>query len=127
MNLDTNYDKKETHDKIEFLKLTPQEMKIYKMYGRLPSTSQILISKLQEKNFFDSGDYAMENQLGGIFKTHARSVSMEHPDAEKVKEMVNKKSNNQKRHIRNTNSNLMQVNLSDTGLKNIDSNDNLNN
>lgn len=43
----------------EFAKLSPQEQKLYKLYGKLPKKSDILSSKLKERKFFDSGDYAM--------------------------------------------------------------------
>lgn len=59
------------------------------MYGKLPSTLLILTSKLKDKKYFDSGDYAMQKQLGGDKVT---GVSMRHPNAEKVKEMANRSS-----------------------------------
>lgn len=44
-------------------KLTPQELRLYKLYGKLPSKNEVLSHKLQERKYFDSGDYAM-NQAG---------------------------------------------------------------
>lgn len=76
---------------LDLSKLGPQELKIYKMYGKLPSTNQILASKFQDKKYFDSGDYAMQKQLGGP-KSGVSGVSMKHPNAEKVKEMYNRNS-----------------------------------
>lgn len=66
-------------------------MRIFKMYGKLPTKQLILASKLQDKKYFDSGDYAMQKQLGGS-KAGVGGVPMKHPNAEKVKEMYNRNS-----------------------------------
>lgn len=82
----------ENREGIDLSKLTPQELRIYKMYGRLPTTQQILASKFQDKKYFDSGDYAMQKQLGGGSKTIPGSVPLRHPNAEKVKEIYTRNS-----------------------------------
>lgn len=74
---------------LDLSKLSPQELRIYKMYGKLPTTQQILTSKFKDKKYFDSGDYAMQKQLGG---DKTGGVSMRHPNAEKVKEMATRNS-----------------------------------
>ncbi|GME66679.1 unnamed protein product [[Candida] boidinii] len=51
-------------NKIDISKLTPQELKIYKLYGKLPKKSEILINKLKDRKYFDSGDYAMSKASG---------------------------------------------------------------
>lgn len=61
------------------------------MYGKLPTTQQILSSKFQDKKYFDSGDYAMQKQLGGP-KSSFGGTPMSHPNAEKVKEIYNRNS-----------------------------------
>ena len=76
---------------LDLSKLSPQELRIYRMYGKLPTTQQILSSKFQDKKYFDSGDYAMQKQLGGP-KSGIPGVPMRHPNAEKVKEMYNRNS-----------------------------------
>lgn len=76
---------------LDLSKLSPQELRIYKMYGKLPTTQQILSSKFQDKKYFDSGDYAMQKQLGGS-KAGVSGVPLTHPNAEKVKEMYNRNS-----------------------------------
>lgn len=76
---------------LDLSKLSPQELRIYRMYGKLPTTQQILSSKFQDKKYFDSGDYAMQKQLGGP-KSGVSGVPMRHPNAEKVKEMYNRNS-----------------------------------
>ncbi|KAI3403984.1 hypothetical protein KGF56_003251 [Candida oxycetoniae] len=78
---------------IDLSKLSPQELRIYKMYGRLPTTQQILSSQFHDKKYFDSGDYAMQKQkpgynksLSGVLGT-SNGMPMRHPNAERVKEM----------------------------------------
>ncbi|GBL51404.1 hypothetical_protein [Candidozyma auris] len=77
---------------IDLSKLSPQELRIYKMYGKLPTTQQILSSKIQDKKYFDSGDYAMQKQMGGPKSGLGGTIPMAHPNAEKVKEMYNRNS-----------------------------------
>ncbi|QPG73409.1 hypothetical protein FOA43_000719 [Brettanomyces nanus] len=48
-----------TKESLDISKLSPQEYKLYKMYGKLPKTSDVLQDKLKDRKFFDSGDYAM--------------------------------------------------------------------
>ncbi|ODV61873.1 uncharacterized protein ASCRUDRAFT_138736 [Ascoidea rubescens DSM 1968] len=48
-----------SNDKTDIKKLSPQELKIYKLYGKLPSSSEILNSKLKHKQYFDTCDYAL--------------------------------------------------------------------
>lgn len=49
---------------VDLSKLSPQELKLYKLYGRLPKTNDILRGKLKDRKFFDSGDYAMSKAKG---------------------------------------------------------------
>mgnify|MGYP003366473706 CR=1 FL=1 len=44
---------------VDTSKLNPQELKLYKMYGRLPSKKDLFKHKMQERKYFDSGDYAL--------------------------------------------------------------------
>lgn len=44
---------------VDTSKLTPQELKLYKLYGKLPSKKDLFKHKLQERKYFDSGDYAL--------------------------------------------------------------------
>ncbi|CUM50630.1 uncharacterized protein AC631_04286 [Debaryomyces fabryi] len=77
---------------LDLSKLSPQELRIYKMYGKLPTTQQILTSKFQDKKYFDSGDYAMQKQMGSSNKGIPGGIPMKHPNAEKVKEIYNRNS-----------------------------------
>lgn len=49
-------------DGLDLSKLLPQELKLYKLYGRLPLKQLILAGKLKDRKYFDSGDYVMQKQ-----------------------------------------------------------------
>lgn len=39
--------------------LTPQEARLYRLYGRVPSQTHHFAKHLKERKYFDSGDYAL--------------------------------------------------------------------
>ncbi|GMM55635.1 phosphatase regulator [Maudiozyma humilis] len=45
---------------VDLRSLSPQELKLYKLYGKLPSKKDLLKHKMQERKYFDSGDYALK-------------------------------------------------------------------
>ncbi|EJS41998.1 YNL157W [Saccharomyces arboricola H-6] len=45
---------------IDTSKFSPSEMKLYKMYGKLPSKKDIFKHTMQKRKYFDSGDYALQ-------------------------------------------------------------------
>ncbi|QID81981.1 phosphatase regulator [Saccharomyces pastorianus] len=45
---------------IDTSKFSPNEMKLYKMYGKLPSKKDIFKHAMQKRKYFDSGDYALQ-------------------------------------------------------------------
>ena len=52
--------------------LSEEEQKLFRLYGKLPNKKDLFSKKLQERKYFDSGDYAMskagksnEGVLGG--------------------------------------------------------------
>lgn len=51
---------------VDLSALSPQELKLYKLYGKLPKTNDILRGKLKDRKFFDSGDYAMSKAKGKV-------------------------------------------------------------
>ncbi|KAK6462203.1 camp-regulated phosphoprotein/endosulfine conserved region-domain-containing protein [Scheffersomyces coipomensis] len=79
---------------LDLSKLSPEELTIFKRYGKLPTTQQILSNKFREKKYFDSGDYAMQKQSGNKNNQMFPGVGvpLRHPNAEKVKEMSNRNS-----------------------------------
>lgn len=46
-------------NKIDLNSLNDEEKKALRMYGKLPSHKDVLGKKLQERKYFDSGDYAL--------------------------------------------------------------------
>jgi len=61
---DPLYTPPESAASVDLSKLSPQELKLYKLYGKLPKTNDILKGKLKDRKFFDSGDYAMSKARG---------------------------------------------------------------
>ncbi|CCD23485.1 phosphatase regulator NDAI_0B04500 [Naumovozyma dairenensis CBS 421] len=53
---------------VDLTNLTPQELKLFKMYGKLPSKKDLLKHKMQERKYFDSGDYALRQ--AGVIKNN---------------------------------------------------------
>ncbi|CAG8668023.1 28659_t:CDS:2, partial [Dentiscutata erythropus] len=66
-------------NKIDLDKLTEEEKKIFRMYGRLPTGKDILSHKLKERKYFDSGDYAL-TKAG---KTQG-PVGVQHPSPDNI-------------------------------------------
>lgn len=60
---------------VDTSKLSPQELKLYKLYGKLPKTNDLLLGKLKDRKFFDSGDYAMS-------KAHCKNFNSSDPNNE---------------------------------------------
>ena len=57
-------------------KLTEEEQKLFRLYGKLPNKKDLLKNKLSERKYFDSGDYAMSKAgksdagMGGLGREH---------------------------------------------------------
>lgn len=66
-----------------------QEQKLKALYGDLPTSNALAKKKLKERKYFDSGDYALQQQgrqvdLGSAIPT-ADQIPHSHPDKEQVK------------------------------------------
>ncbi|KAJ5935888.1 hypothetical protein N7454_005186 [Penicillium verhagenii] len=44
---------------VDVSKLSPDEQRLYAMYGKRPNKKDVLQNKLKERKYFDSGDYAL--------------------------------------------------------------------
>uniref|UniRef100_A0A1D1ZD76 Uncharacterized protein C10F6.16 n=1 Tax=Anthurium amnicola TaxID=1678845 RepID=A0A1D1ZD76_9ARAE len=66
-------------NKIDLDKLTDEEKKLFRMYGKLPTGKNVLSNKLKERKYFDSGDYA----LSKAGKTSG-PVGVNHPSPETI-------------------------------------------
>ena len=66
-----------------------QEAKLKALYGELPNKNVLAKKKLKERKYFDSGDYALQQQgkqvdLGSVIPT-ADQIPHSHPDKEQLK------------------------------------------
>jgi len=63
--------------------LTPDEQRLWRLYGKLPSKSDHFAKHLKERKYFDSGDYAM-SKAGKGDKLDTGSVGSQHPVPENI-------------------------------------------
>ncbi|CAG8499781.1 361_t:CDS:2 [Scutellospora calospora] len=66
-------------NKIDLDKLTEEEKKMFRLYGKLPTGKDLLSHKLKERKYFDSGDYA----LSKAGKTQG-PVGVQHPSPDNI-------------------------------------------
>lgn len=67
-------------NKIDVSSLTPDEQKAFRLFGRLPSKSQHLANKINERKYWDSGDYYGNKTASA----DVGSVGSEHPVPENI-------------------------------------------
>ncbi|TGJ78587.1 hypothetical protein E0Z10_g10176 [Xylaria hypoxylon] len=70
-------------NKIDVSSLTPDEQRLFRLYGKLPSKSDHFAKHLKERKYFDSGDYAM-SKAGKGDKLDTGSVGSQHPVPENI-------------------------------------------
>jgi len=70
-------------NKIDVSKLSPEEQKLFRMYGKVPNRKDLLQNKMKERKYFDSGDYAL-SKAGKASDAGVTSIGREHPDPEKI-------------------------------------------
>ncbi|CDO75332.1 hypothetical protein BN946_scf184848.g9 [Trametes cinnabarina] len=46
-------------NKVDLSKLTEEEQKLFRLYGKLPTHKNVLTKMQKERKYFDSGDYAL--------------------------------------------------------------------
>ncbi|KAI1789565.1 Endosulfine-domain-containing protein [Ganoderma leucocontextum] len=46
-------------NKVDISKLTEEEQKLFRLYGKLPTHKNVLTKMQKDRKFFDSGDYAL--------------------------------------------------------------------
>lgn len=66
--------------------MSAQEDRMFKMYGRMPSAAQLLNRKLQDRKYFDSGDYALckAGKTSNPAATGVAPVGVRHPDPDSI-------------------------------------------
>lgn len=63
--------------------LSPDEQRLFRLYGKLPSKSDHLSKHLKERKYFDSGDYAL-SKAGKASSVDTGSVGSQHPLPENI-------------------------------------------
>ncbi|TVY43567.1 mRNA stability protein [Lachnellula occidentalis] len=70
-------------NKVDINSLTPDEQRLFRLYGKLPSKSDHLAKHLKERKYFDSGDYAL-SKAGKASSVDTGSVGSQHPLPENI-------------------------------------------
>ncbi|KAK6600644.1 camp-regulated phosphoprotein family protein [Botrytis cinerea] len=70
-------------NKIDIASLSPDEQRLFRLYGKLPSKADHLAKQLKERKYFDSGDYAL-SKAGKASSVDTGSVGSEHPLPENI-------------------------------------------
>jgi len=70
-------------NKVDVSKMSEQEVKLFRLYGKLPNKKDLLQNKLKERKYFDSGDYAL-SKAGKAGDVGVTQVGREHPNPEKI-------------------------------------------
>ncbi|KAK7991977.1 camp-regulated phosphoprotein/endosulfine conserved region-domain-containing protein [Apiospora saccharicola] len=68
-------------NKIDVKSLSPDEQRLFRLYGKLPSKSDHFAKHLKDRKYFDSGDYAM-SKAGKGDSVDTGSVGTQHPTPE---------------------------------------------
>lgn len=63
--------------------LSPEEQRLFRLYGKLPSRSDHFAKHLKDRKYFDSGDYAM-SKAGKGDGVDAGAVGSQHPVPENI-------------------------------------------
>ncbi|KAK5987531.1 mRNA stability protein [Cladobotryum mycophilum] len=63
--------------------LSPEEQRLFRLYGKLPSRSDHFAKHLKDRKYFDSGDYAM-NKAGKGDGIDTGAMGSQHPVPEKI-------------------------------------------
>ncbi|RDW61095.1 hypothetical protein BP6252_12478 [Coleophoma cylindrospora] len=70
-------------NKVDISSLSPDEQRLFRLYGKLPSKADHLAKQLKERKYFDSGDYAL-SKAGKASSVDTGSVGSQHPLPENI-------------------------------------------
>jgi hypothetical protein len=70
-------------NKVDVSKLSADEQRLFRLYGKLPNKKDLLQNKLKERKYFDSGDYAL-SKAGKASDVGVTQVGREHPVPENI-------------------------------------------
>ncbi|KAI1662739.1 Endosulfine-domain-containing protein [Daldinia decipiens] len=80
-------------NKVDVKSLTPDEQRLFRLYGKLPSKSDHFAKHLKERKYFDSGDYAM-SKAGKGDSVDTGSVGSQHPVPENIPHLTSPNGQN---------------------------------
>ncbi|KAJ9642328.1 hypothetical protein H2199_004708 [Coniosporium tulheliwenetii] len=66
-------------NKVDISSLSPDEQRLFRLYGKLPNKKDVLQNKLKERKYFDSGDYAL-SKAGKASDIGVMQIGREHPN-----------------------------------------------
>jgi len=70
-------------NKVDMNSLSPDEQRLFRLYGKLPTKTDHLAKHLKERKYFDSGDYAL-SKSGAASSVDTGSVGTQHPLPENI-------------------------------------------
>ncbi|KAJ5281916.1 Endosulfine-domain-containing protein [Penicillium angulare] len=70
-------------NKIDINAMTPEEQKLFRLYGKMPNKKDLLQNKLKERKYFDSGDYAL-SKAGKASDVGVTNIGSQHPVPENI-------------------------------------------
>ncbi|KAJ5587920.1 camp-regulated phosphoprotein/endosulfine conserved region-domain-containing protein [Penicillium hispanicum] len=70
-------------NKVDINSLTPEEQRLLRLYGKMPTKKDLLQNKLKERKYFDSGDYAL-SKAGKASDVGVTSIGSRHPVPENI-------------------------------------------
>ncbi|RKF83110.1 mRNA stability protein mug134 [Golovinomyces cichoracearum] len=69
--------------KVDVSSMSPDEQRLFRLYGKLPSKSVHLAKQLKDRKYFDSCDYAL-SKAGKASSLDTGCVGSEHPVPENI-------------------------------------------
>ncbi|KAG8998429.1 hypothetical protein FRB94_006897 [Tulasnella sp. JGI-2019a] len=64
--------------KVDISAMTPEEQKLFRLYGKLPTHKNVLSKVATERKYFDSGDYALSK--AGVTPGNAVGTAIPSPE-----------------------------------------------
>ncbi|KAE8354437.1 camp-regulated phospho protein/endosulfine conserved region-domain-containing protein [Aspergillus coremiiformis] len=70
-------------NKVDTSALSPDEQRLLRLYGKMPTKKDLLQNKLKERKYFDSGDYAL-SKAGKASDVGVTNIGSQHPVPENI-------------------------------------------
>jgi len=65
-------------NKVDISKMTEEEQKLFRLYGKLPTHKNILTKMQKDRKYFDSGDYALSK--AGVTPQNTVGTAIPNPE-----------------------------------------------